>query len=239
VIKVERVDGGDFARGYDHVVHGTGAHFVWLNRAKESIAIDLKVREGCAVVRGLAERADVFVQNLAPGAAERLGLGARELRSSYPQLVVANLSGFGTGGPMEQRKAYDMLIQAEAGLISVTGTPRLRSKPASRRQTSPPACTAHPLTFSYPRHSRTAMTRRPNAGVPRCEGKPSPVDAFLGRDTRLTRLFAGDEVGGRICHPINATAVSIRADLAMTFGQSAVVLGPALKAQQPLGRGSG
>ena len=84
VIKVERVDGGDFARGYDHVVYGTWAHFVWLNRAKESIAVDLKVREGCAVVRRLAERADVFVQNLAPGAAERLGLGAEELWSSHP-----------------------------------------------------------------------------------------------------------------------------------------------------------
>ena len=123
VIKVERVDGGDFARSYDHVVHGTGAHFVWLNRGKESIAVDLKTSEGCAVVRRLAARADVFVQNLAPGAAERLGLGAGELRSSRPQLVVASLSGFGLGGPMEQRKAYDMLIQAEAGLIAVTGTP--------------------------------------------------------------------------------------------------------------------
>ena len=123
VIKVERVDGGDFARSYDHVVHGTGAHFVWLNRGKESIAVDLKTSEGCAVVQRLAARADVFVQNLAPGAAERLGLGARELRSSRPQLVVASLSGFGLGGPMEQRKAYDMLIQAEAGLIAITGTP--------------------------------------------------------------------------------------------------------------------
>ena len=122
VIKVERVDGGDFARSYDHVVHGTGAHFVWLNRGKESIAVDLKTSEGCAVVQRLAARADVFVQNLAPGAAERLGLEARELRSSHPQLVVASLSGFGLGGPMEQRKAYDMLIQAEAGLIAVTGT---------------------------------------------------------------------------------------------------------------------
>ena len=123
VIKVERVDGGDFARSYDHVVHGTGAHFVWLNRGKESIAVDLKTSEGCAVVQRLAARADVFVQNLAPGAAERLGLGAGELRSSRPQLVVASLSGFGVGGPMEQRKAYDMLVQAEAGLIAVTGTP--------------------------------------------------------------------------------------------------------------------
>src|ERR1700723_441033 len=95
VIKVERVAGGDFARGYDHVVHGTGAHFVWLNRGKESIAIDLKTSEGRAVVQRLAARADVFVQNLAPGAAERLGLGARELRARRPQLVVARLSGVG------------------------------------------------------------------------------------------------------------------------------------------------
>jgi crotonobetainyl-CoA:carnitine CoA-transferase CaiB-like acyl-CoA transferase len=123
VIKVERAGGGDFARDYDHVVHGTGAHFVWLNRGKESLAIDLKKREGRAVVRALVDRADVFVQNLGPAAAERLGLGASELRSSHPALVVANVSGFGTGGPMDQRKAYDMLIQAEAGLISITGTP--------------------------------------------------------------------------------------------------------------------
>ena len=128
VIKVERVDGGDFARSYDHVVHGTGAHFVWLNRGKESIAIDLKTSEGCAVVQRLAARADVFVQNLAPGAAERLGLGAVQLRSGQPELVVAGLSGFGLGGPMEQRKAYDMLIQAEAGLIAVTGTPQTAVK---------------------------------------------------------------------------------------------------------------
>jgi crotonobetainyl-CoA:carnitine CoA-transferase CaiB-like acyl-CoA transferase len=128
VIKVERVDGGDFARGYDHVVHGTGAHFVWLNRGKESIAVDLKTAEGRAVVRRLVERADVLVQNLAPGAAERLGLGAGELRSARPELVVVSLSGYGTGGPMEQRKAYDMLVQAEAGLISITGTPDAPAK---------------------------------------------------------------------------------------------------------------
>ncbi|GAB3681653.1 CaiB/BaiF CoA transferase family protein [Saccharopolyspora tripterygii] len=123
VIKVERPDGGDFARGYDHAVHGTGAHFVWLNRGKESLAVDLKTEQGRAVVRDLVARADVFVQNLAPGAAERLGLGADELRAAHPELVVVNLSGFGSGGPMEQRKAYDMLIQAEAGLIAITGTP--------------------------------------------------------------------------------------------------------------------
>ncbi|WP_432845532.1 CaiB/BaiF CoA transferase family protein [Amycolatopsis sp. CA-161197] len=121
VIKIERIDGGDFARGYDHVVHGTGAHFVWLNRGKESIALDLKVPEGRDIARRLVANADVFVQNLAPGAADRLGFG--DLRAEHPELVVVNVSGFGAGGPMEQRKAYDMLIQAEAGLIAITGTP--------------------------------------------------------------------------------------------------------------------
>ena len=128
VVKVERVDGGDLARGYDHVVHGTGAHFVWLNRGKESLAVDLKSSDGRDAVRRLVDQADVFVQNLAPGAAERLGFGARELRSNHPELIVVNLSGFGSGGPLEQRKAYDMLIQAEAGLISITGTPETAVK---------------------------------------------------------------------------------------------------------------
>ncbi|MFO6453426.1 MULTISPECIES: CaiB/BaiF CoA transferase family protein [unclassified Aeromicrobium] len=123
VIKVERRDGGDLSRGYDHVVDGTGAHFVWLNRGKESVAVDLKTVEGRDIVRRLVASADVFVQNLAPGAAKRLGLGTEELRSNHPELITVDLSGFGTGGPHEQRKAYDMLIQAEAGLISITGTP--------------------------------------------------------------------------------------------------------------------
>jgi crotonobetainyl-CoA:carnitine CoA-transferase CaiB-like acyl-CoA transferase len=123
VIKVERTDGGDLARGYDHVVHGTGAHFVWLNRGKESIAVDLKAEQGRSAVRGLIDRADVFLHNLAPGAVERLGFGSGELRSLRAELIVVNMSGFGRGGPLEQRKAYDMLIQAEAGLISITGTP--------------------------------------------------------------------------------------------------------------------
>ena len=127
VIKVERPD-GDLARSYDHLVEGTGAHFVWLNRGKESIAVDLKSGEGLDVVRRLIARADVFVQNLAPGAAQRLGLGADDLRADHPELVAVSLSGFGAGGPLEQRKSYDMLIQAEAGLISVTGTPEAAVK---------------------------------------------------------------------------------------------------------------
>lgn len=122
VVKIERIDGGDLARGYDHVVEGTGAHFVWLNRGKESIALDLKSSEGREVVRKLIAGADVFVQNLAPGAAARLGLGADELRATQPGLVVVNMSGFGKGGPLQERKSYDMLIQAEAGLVSITGT---------------------------------------------------------------------------------------------------------------------
>jgi itaconate CoA-transferase len=122
IIKVERIDGGDLAREYDHVVHGTGAHFVWLNRGKESLAVDLKSDQGRAIVRHLIDQSDVFLQNLAPGAAERLGFGADELRSTREELIVVNMSGFGRGGPLEQRKAYDMLIQAEAGLVSITGT---------------------------------------------------------------------------------------------------------------------
>lgn len=128
VIKVERVDGGDLARGYDHVVHGTGAHFVWLNRGKESLAVDLKSDQGRQIVRRLIDQADVFLQNLAPGAADRLGFGADKLRSQRAELIVVNMSGYGRGGPLEQRKAYDMLIQAEAGLVSITGTPEAAVK---------------------------------------------------------------------------------------------------------------
>jgi formyl-CoA transferase len=128
VIKVERADGGDFAREYDHVVDGTGAHFVWLNRGKQSLAVDLKAPAGRDAVRRLIAQADVFMQNLAPGAAERLGLGADELRANHPELIVVNLSGYGLGGPLEQHKAYDMLVQAESGLIAITGTPETAVK---------------------------------------------------------------------------------------------------------------
>lgn len=128
VIKVERPDGGDLARGYDDVVAGTGAHFVWLNRGKESLAVDLKAAAGRKLLRQLIDDADVFVQNLAPGAAERLGLGAATLRADHPELITVDLSGYGTGGPYSQRKAYDMLVQAEAGLISITGTPEVAVK---------------------------------------------------------------------------------------------------------------
>jgi crotonobetainyl-CoA:carnitine CoA-transferase CaiB-like acyl-CoA transferase len=123
VVKVERIGEGDFARNYDHAVRGLASHFVWLNRSKESLAVDLKSPQGRDVVRRLTARADVFLQNCAPGAVERLGLDAATLRSEHPGLVVVNISGYGTHGPMRDRKAYDMLVQAESGLVSVTGTP--------------------------------------------------------------------------------------------------------------------
>ncbi len=128
VIKIERPDGGDFAREYDHAVHGTGAHFVWLNRSKESVALDLATPAGRDVALRLADRADVFLQNLAPGAAARLGLGAEELRGSRPRLITVDMSGYGPGGPYARKKAYDMLVQSEAGLIAMTGTPETPSK---------------------------------------------------------------------------------------------------------------
>ncbi|WP_436777823.1 CaiB/BaiF CoA transferase family protein [Yinghuangia sp. YIM S09857] len=126
VIKVERPGEGDFARSYDSVVLGQSSHFVWLNRGKESIALDLKdEREGGdrAVLDRLLERADVFVQNLAPGAAERLGLGAEALAARHGRLIVCGISGYGTSGPYRDKKAYDLLVQCEAGLPSITGGP--------------------------------------------------------------------------------------------------------------------
>jgi crotonobetainyl-CoA:carnitine CoA-transferase CaiB-like acyl-CoA transferase len=128
VIKIERIGGGDLARGYDQVVLGAASHFVWLNRGKESLAVDLKDERGSEVVRRLIARADVFIQNLAPGTAARLGFGAETLRREHPRLITADLSGYGSGGPMEGRKAYDLLVQAESGLISITGTPAVAVK---------------------------------------------------------------------------------------------------------------
>jgi crotonobetainyl-CoA:carnitine CoA-transferase CaiB-like acyl-CoA transferase len=123
VIKIERVDGGDFARAYDSSVRGMGSHFVWLNRGKESVALDVKSDEGLAVLRELIARADVFLQNLAPGAAARLGLSAADLRATRPELIVVDMSGYGSSGPYRDRRAYDLLVQSEGGLVSITGTP--------------------------------------------------------------------------------------------------------------------
>ena len=123
VIKVERVDGGDFARAYDTAAHGLASHFVWCNRGKESLALDVKDPRGLAVVRRLVADADVFVQNLAQGAAARLGLDAATLCAAHPRLVAVDISGYGASGPYAGKRAYDMLVQCEAGLVSVTGTP--------------------------------------------------------------------------------------------------------------------
>jgi itaconate CoA-transferase len=123
VIKVERAGAGDFARDYDQAVHGQASYFVWLNRGKESIELDVKSPRGQQVLAALLARADVFVQNLAPGAADRLGLSAAALRTRYPRLICCSVSGYGGGGPYQHKKAYDLLVQCEAGLLSVTGTP--------------------------------------------------------------------------------------------------------------------
>jgi len=122
VIKIERPDVGDFARGYDAAVHGQSSHFVWLNRSKESLTLDLKRAEAKTILGRLLEKADIFLQNLAPGATERLGFATPDLRKKYPRLIICNLSGYGSSGPYRDKKAYDMLIQAETGLISITGT---------------------------------------------------------------------------------------------------------------------
>src|SRR5947207_940314 len=113
VIKIERPDGGDFARHYDATVKGLSSYFVWLNRSKESLTLDLKRPESAGVLSGLLDRADVFVQNLAPGAADRLGTSSRLLRERHPRLIVCNVSGYGSTGPYSQKKAYELLVQSE------------------------------------------------------------------------------------------------------------------------------
>jgi len=120
VIKLERPE-GDFARNYDHVVHGESAYFVWLNRGKESLRIDIKAPEDAALLEKMLGQADIFVQNLAPGAAARAGFGSADLRARYPRLITCDISGYGEDGPAAKMKAYDFLIQCEAGLASVTG----------------------------------------------------------------------------------------------------------------------
>ena len=122
VIKIERPGSGDFARGYDERVRGLSSHFVWTNRSKESLTLDLKRDEAGGLMERLLESADVLVQNLAPGAAARLGLSFEALHARYPRLIVCDISGYGEGGPYQDKKAYDLLIQSESGFLSVTGT---------------------------------------------------------------------------------------------------------------------
>jgi formyl-CoA transferase len=127
VIKVERPE-GDFARGYDHLVHGESAYFVWLNRGKESVALDLGKAEDKALLEAMLAKADVFVQNLKPGALGKLGFAIERLRKDYPRLICCSISGYGESGPYAQRKAYDLLIQADSGLSSITGGPETASR---------------------------------------------------------------------------------------------------------------
>jgi len=128
VIKVERPGVGDFARGYDDRVRGMASHFVWTNRSKESLSLDVKHNEAQVILGQLLADADVLVQNLAPGAADRLGLSYEKLRHEYPRLIVCDISGYGSSGPYRDKKAYDLLIQSEAGFLSITGTPEEPSK---------------------------------------------------------------------------------------------------------------
>jgi itaconate CoA-transferase len=128
VIKVERPGSGDFARAYDARVDGLASHFVWVNRSKESLALDLKQPEAQEILMKLLSEADVLVQNLAPGAAARLGLSFEALAPKNPKLIVCDISGYGEGGPYTEKKAYDLLIQSEAGFLSITGTPEEQVK---------------------------------------------------------------------------------------------------------------
>ncbi|SOE73034.1 Crotonobetainyl-CoA:carnitine CoA-transferase CaiB [Burkholderia sp. OK233] len=123
VIKIERPGVGDFARAYDERVHGMASHFVWCNRSKESLTLDVKAPQAQGIFEGLLEDTDVLVQNLAPGAAARLGLSYEALHDRYPRLIVCNISGYGSDGPYRDKKAYDLLIQSESGFLSITGGP--------------------------------------------------------------------------------------------------------------------
>ena len=122
VIKIERPE-GDFARGYDRAVHGESSYWVWINRGKESIALDLRREGDLALLRRMIERADVFIQNLAPGATDRMGIGSAALRERHPRLITCDISGYGEDGRLQGLKAYDLLVQAESGLVSVSGAP--------------------------------------------------------------------------------------------------------------------
>ena len=128
VIKIERPRVGDFARDYDATVRGLSSHFVWLNRSKESLTLDVKHAKAQEILGRLIARADVFIQNLAPGAARRLGLSAETLLPTHPRLIICDISGYGDSGPYAAKKAYDLLVQSEAGVLSVTGTPETPSK---------------------------------------------------------------------------------------------------------------
>lgn len=147
VIKIERPE-GDFARGYDDLAHGASAYFVWLNRGKESVVLDLASPRDKALLDAMLAQADIFVQNLKPGAIDRLGFPIERLRRAHPRLVVCSISGYGERGPYAQRKAYDLLIQADCGLVSITGGR------TNRREWACPSSTSRPGSPRMRRFSR-------------------------------------------------------------------------------------
>ncbi|UMB70455.1 CaiB/BaiF CoA transferase family protein [Mycobacterium paraterrae] len=129
VIKIENPKGGDFARYYDEVVNGLAAHFVWANRGKESVTLDLKTEAGLDILHRLLDRADVLVSNLAPGAVSRLGISAADLEQRHPNVIAVEIDGYGPGGPLSHKRAYDLLVQAESGTCAITGYPGMPAKP--------------------------------------------------------------------------------------------------------------
>ena len=131
VIKIENPKGGDFARDYDDVVNGLAAHFVWANRGKQSVTLNLKSPAGMDVLHRLLAGADAFVSNLAPGATARLGLSPADLRARHPQVIPVEIDGYGPGGPLSEKRAYDLLVQAESGSCAATGYPGMPAKPGA------------------------------------------------------------------------------------------------------------
>jgi len=176
VIKIERPE-GDFARGYDHVVHGESAYFVWLNRGKKSIVVDLKDSADRDFVLRMLGKADVFVQNLVPGAADRLGLGSTALRECFPRLITCDISGYGESGRYASMKAYDLIVQCETGLASITGTPEARrvlhpsrARPRARDAWACRPAISHAVCTRTLRSSKRccAGSRRARAARSRC-----------------------------------------------------------------------
>ena len=167
VIKVENPRGGDFARDYDDVVNGLAAHFVWANRGKESVTLDLKSEAGMDVLHRLLDRADALVSNLAPGATARMGLGPEELRRRHPDVIPVEIDGYGPGGPISQKRAYDLLVQAESGACAVTGYP------GHARQTRTARCRyLHRAVLGAV--DRGAVARPRHGADPRAPRRPSP-----------------------------------------------------------------
>ncbi|MFE4667545.1 CaiB/BaiF CoA transferase family protein [Streptomyces sp. NPDC056716] len=236
VVKVERPDGGDFARDYDDVVHGQSAHFTWANRNKESVVLDLKRPAGRAALDRLLARADVVVQNLAPGAADRLGLGSAALRTGRPDLITVDISGYGKGGPYADARAYDLLVQSEAGSCAITGTPGSPAKPGipladigagmyafasvlaalyTRQRTGEGAAISVGLFDAVAEWMGFALNQARYAGVdiePNGVGSPmvAPYGAYPTRDGRTLVLGTTNDAEWRRL----ATGVLGRADLA-------------------------